>query len=299
MKIDHTASFLIAKLSPHPQEWYASGCSNTILLFKPSFLKLTTVLLILATFVLGACGKKEATGLAAIKEKGQLIIGLDDTFAPMGFKDDKGEIVGFDIDLAKEVAKRIGVEAVFKPSEWSGIVFELKSKNIDVVWNGMTITEDRNKEIGFSNPYMNNNQIIVTLSGSTLNNKADLNGKIIGLQLGSSSFNAVSADEISKSFKEIKKYDTNVEALMDLEAGRIEAVVLDEIVARYYIAQKEKDTNKDLFKVLDGDFGTEEYGVGIRQEDKDLKDEIDRIIDEMKKDGSYDAIYEKWFGKKG
>ncbi len=108
---------------------------------------LTTVLLILATFVLGACGKKEATGLAAIKEKGQLIIGLDDTFAPMGFKDDKGEIVGFDIDLAKEVAKRIGVEAVFKPSEWSGIVFELKSKNIDVVWNGMTITEDRKKEI--------------------------------------------------------------------------------------------------------------------------------------------------------
>ena len=170
---------------------------------------LTTVLLILATFVLGACGKKEASGLAAIKEKGQLIIGLDDTFAPMGFKDDKGEIVGFDIDLAKEVAKRIGVEAVFKPSEWSGIVFELKSKNIDVVWNGMTITEDRKKEIGFSNPYMNNNQIIVTLSGSTLNNKADLNGKIIGLQLGSSSFNAVSADEISKSFKEIKKYDTN------------------------------------------------------------------------------------------
>jgi polar amino acid transport system substrate-binding protein len=163
----------------------------------------------------------------------------------------------------------------------------------------MTITEDRKKEIGFSNPYMNNNQIIVTLSGSTLNNKADLNGKIIGLQLGSSSFNAVSADEISKSFKEIKKYDTNVEALMDLEAGRIEAVVLDEIVARYYIAQKEKDTNKDLFKVLDGDFGTEEYGVGIRQEDKDLKDEIDKIIDEMKKDGSYDAIYEKWFGKKG
>lgn len=261
---------------------------------------LTTVLFILATFILGACGKKkEVSGLAAIKEKGQLIVGLDDTFAPMGFKDDKGEIVGFDIDLAKEVAKRIGVEAVFKPSEWSGIVFELKSKNIDVVWNGMTITEDRKKEINFSKPYMNNNQIIVTLSESALNNKADLNGKIVGLQLGSSSFNAVSADEISKSFKEIKKYDTNVEALMDLEAGRVEAVVLDEIVARYYIAQKEKDTNKDLFKVLDGDFGSEEYGVGIRQEDTDLKDEIDRVIDEMKKDGSYDAIYEKWFGKRG
>ena len=89
---------------------------------------LTGILLVL-TFVLGACGKKEQSGLAAIKEKKQLIVGLDDTFAPMGFKDDKGEIVGFDIDLAKEVAKRMGVEAVFKPTEWSGIVFELKSKN--------------------------------------------------------------------------------------------------------------------------------------------------------------------------
>lgn len=259
---------------------------------------LTGILLVL-TFVLGACGKKEQSGMAAIKEKKQLIVGLDDTFAPMGFKDDKGEIVGFDIDLAKEVAKRMGVEAVFKPTEWSGIVFELKSKNIDVVWNGMTITEERKKEIIFSNAYMNNNQIIVTLASSPLNSKDELKDKIVGLQLGSSSFNAVSADEISKSFKEIKKYDTNVQALMDLEAGRLDAVVLDEIVARYYIAQKEKESNKDLFKVLNGDFGTEEYGVGIRQEDTDLKTEIDKIIDEMKKDGSYDTIYEKWFGKKG
>jgi polar amino acid transport system substrate-binding protein len=217
----------------------------------------------------------------------------------MGFKDDKGEIVGFDIDLAREVAKHLGIEAEFKPSEWSGIVLELKSGNIDVVWNGMTITEERKKEIIFSNPYMNNSQIIVTLSNSPLNTKADLNGKVVGLQLGSSSFDAVSADELSKSLKELKKYDTNVEALMDLEAGRVEAVVIDEIVARYYIEQKEKETNKDIFKVIDGDFGTEEYGVGIRKEDTNLKEAIDKAIDEMKKDGSYDKIYEKWFGKRG
>ena len=257
---------------------------------------LTTMLLV---FILGACGKKENGGLAAIKQKKQLVIGLDDTFAPMGFKNDKGEIVGFDIDLAKEVAKRMGVEAVFKPSEWSGIVFELKSKNIDAIWNGMTITEDRKKEINFSETYMSNSQIIVTLSNSPLKNKTDLKGKVVGLQLGSSSFDAVTKDEISKSFKEIKKYDTNVEALMDLEAGRIDAVVIDEIVARYYIAQKEKSTNKDIFNILEGDFGKEEYGVGIRKEDTDLKAEIDKIIAEMKKDGSFETIYEKWFGKKG
>lgn len=257
------------------------------------------VVALLMLVVLVACGKKSEGGLDGIKAKGKMVIGLDDTFAPMGFKDDKGEIVGFDIDLAREVAKRLGIEAEFKPSEWSGIVLELKSGNIDVVWNGMTITEERKKEIIFSNPYMNNSQIIVTLSNSPLNTKADLNGKVVGLQLGSSSFDAVSADELSKSLKELKKYDTNVEALMDLEAGRVEAVVIDEIVARYYIEQKEKETNKDIFKVLEGNFGTEEYGVGIRKEDTSLKEAIDKAIDEMKKDGSYDKIYEKWFGKRG
>lgn len=257
------------------------------------------VVALLMLVVLVACSKKSESGLDAVKSKGKIIVGLDDTFAPMGFKNDKGEIVGFDIDLANEVAKRLEIQAEFKPSEWSGIVFELKSGNIDVVWNGMTITEARKKEIIFSNPYMNNSQIIVSLSGSPLNKKEDLAGKIIGLQLGSSSVNAVSEDALSKELKDIKKYDTNVEALMDLEAGRVEAVVLDEIVARYYIEQREKQTNKDIFKVLEGDFGTEEYGVGIRKEDTSLKEAIDRTIDEMKKDGTYDEIYEKWFGKKG
>lgn len=260
---------------------------------------LTTVLFVLFTLLIVACGKKTTSDLETVKAKGQLIVGLDDTFAPMGFKDANGEIIGFDIDLAREVAKRMGVEAVFRPSEWSGIVFELRSGNIDVVWNGMTITEERLKQISFSEPYMNNNQIIVTMANSKLKDKSDLKDKIIGLQLGSSSYNAVAQDELYKTFKDIKKYDTNVEALMDLEAGRIEAVVVDEIVARYYIAQKEKNIGRDIFKVVNGDFGKEEYGIGIRQEDVKLKKEIDKIINEMRKDGSFDEIYTKWFGKKG
>lgn len=261
---------------------------------KFNFLML--VLSALLILMLAGCGKKEKQA-EGVKEKGQLVIGLDDTFAPMGFKDDEGNIVGFDIDLAKEVAKRMGVEAVFKPSEWSGIVFELKSGNIDVVWNGMTITEERLKQISFSKPYLDNKQIIVSLSGSPLKNKEELAGKVIGLQLGSSSYNAVSADGLYDKFKEIKKYDTNVEALMDLEAERVDAVVIDEIVARYYIAQKERSTGKDIFKVVNGDFGKEEYGIGIRQEDKELKEDIDKAIDEMRKDGSFETIYQKWFGE--
>lgn len=246
-----------------------------------------------------ACGKKESTDLDAVKSKGTLIVGLDDTFAPMGFRDANGEIIGFDIDLAREVARRMGVEAVFRPSEWSGIVFELRSGNIDVVWNGMTITEERLRQISFSEPYMNNDQIIVTMADSSLNAKSDLKGKIIGLQLGSSSYSAVSQDELYESFREVRRYDTNVEALMDLEAGRIEAVVVDEIAARYYITQKEKNIGRNIFKVLEGDFGKEEYGVGIRKEDVNLKNKIDKILKEMKEDGSFNEIYIKWLGKKG
>lgn len=258
-------------------------------------MSLVVLMVLLSTTVFAGWFGKNKSGLEAVKKKGELVIGLDDTFAPMGFKDKDGNIVGFDIDLAKEVAKRMGVKAVFKPCEWSGIVFELKSKNIDVVWNGMTITEDRMKQIAFSDSYMANGQIIITTAGSNLEKKADLKGKTVGLQLGSSSYTAVAEDSISKGFKDIKKYDTNVEALLDLEAGRIDAVVIDEIVGRYYIAQK----GIESFKVLKGDFGQEEYGVGIRKEDKDLKKEIDKILDEMRNDGSFDTIYQKWFGKKG
>lgn len=229
--------------------------------------------------------------LEKIKEKKQFIVGLDDTFAPMGFRDEKGNIVGFDIDLAKEVAKRMGVEVVFKPCEWDGIIFDLKSKKIDMIWNGLTITEDRKKQIGFSKPYNNGGQIIITREGKAIEKLDDLRGKIVGVQMGSTSFTALEKTSVFKDLKETKKYGDNVEALLDLEAGRTDAVIIDSEVGKYYIAKKTG------FKILNENIEKQQSGVGMRKEDVELISEVDRLLDEMRKDGTFETISKKWFGE--
>ena len=235
-------------------------------------------------------GKKK-NGFKAIQKKGEFVVGLDDAFAPMGFRDENGEIVGFDIDLAKEVANRLGLNVVFKPCEWSGIIFELKSGNIDVIWNGLTITEERKRQINFSQDYLKNSQITVVKKDSEIVSKMDLNGKVIGLQMGSSADKAVSDDPVSKKLKDVKKYENNVDALLDLKNGRVDAVVMDEIVARYYTAKK------DGYKVLDADFGKELYGVGFRKGDVKFKEAVDKALDDMIADGTMAEIKARWFGK--
>lgn len=230
--------------------------------------------------------------LERIKEKGKFIVGLDDNFPPMGFRDEKGDIVGFDIDLAKEAARKMGVEVEFKPVEWDGVIFSLKNGTIDVIWNGLTITEERAKQIAFTKPYLDNKQIIVVKKDSDINSKADLAGKTVGLQLGSSSQSALNSEpDVVESLKEVRTYPNNTEALMDLQIGRIDAVVVDEIVGRYYISKK-----PGVYRILGEDFGKESYGVGVRKEDTSFLAELNKILDEMKADGTAKEISEKWFG---
>jgi len=260
-----------------------------------------TIAVLTLGLVLSGCGNSKQTNgsqaqdnsLKEIKQKGEFVVGLDDSFPPMGFKDDKGQIVGFDIDLANEAAKRMGVKAVFKPVEWDGVLLSLNNKDIDVIWNGLTITKERQQQIDFSKVYLQNKQILVVKNDSTIKGKKDLSGKIVGIQLGSSSEAALTSDkETSNTLKEIRKYSNNTEALMDLSQGRTDAVVVDEVVGRYYISKK-----AGMYKVLDEDFGKEDYGVGIRKSDKSFKEELDKTLDAMKADGTADKISQKWFGK--
>ena len=191
----------------------------------------------LATVILTACGSTPTTdnSLKDIKEKKELIIGLDDNFPPMGFRDKSGEIVGFDIDMAKEVGKRMGVKVTFKPVEWDGIILSLNNKDIDAIWNGLTITDKRKEQIAFSKVYLQNKQIIIVKSKSNISSKSDLKDKTVGLQMGSSSETALAKDsQLTNSLKEVKKYSNNTEALLDLNADRIDAVIVDEVVGRYY-----------------------------------------------------------------
>ena len=229
-----------------------------------------------------------------IKEKGQVIMGLDDTFAPMGFRDENNEIVGFDVDLAKEVFKRNNLELILQPIDWTMKEAELNSGNIDMIWNGYTITAERMEKVAFSKPYLKNRQIIITLADSDINSKADLEGKKVAAQAGSTAVDAMYTEpDIVATFDggEPILFDTNNEAFMDLEAGRSDAVVADEILARYYIKQR----GPEKYKILDEDFGEEEYGIGFRKQDKKLLEMVDNTLDEMRKDGTFDSIYNKWF----
>ena len=178
--------------------------------------------------------------LETIKANGKFIVGLDDSYPPMGFRDEKNEIVGFDIDLAKEVAKRMGVEVEFQPIDWDSKELELNSGKIDCIWNGMTITDERIANMFFAKPYIANEQIIIVPSSSGITAKAQLEGKVIGLQKGSSSLDALTADPVSEKVKEIVEYPDNVSAYMDLQAGRIDVFVVDSVVGRYVISQNAK-----------------------------------------------------------
>ena len=231
-----------------------------------------------------------------IKEKGQVVMGLDDTFAPMGFRDEKNEIVGFDVDLANEVFKRNDLELILQPIDWTMKEAELNAGNIDMIWNAYTINDERKEKVAFTKPYLDNSQVIITLAGSDINVKKDLAGKKVAAQTGSSAVDAMNTEpELVKAFDggEPVLFDTNHEAIMDLEAKRVDAVVADEVLARYYIKQK----GAEKYVILDEDFGDEEYGIGFRKQDNKLLEMVEKTLDDMRKDGTYDSIYQKWFGE--
>lgn len=230
---------------------------------------------------------------ACTSSKDELVMGIDDSFPPMGFRNDKGELVGFDLDLAKEASKRMGKEIKFQPIDWSSKELELSSKKIDIIWNGLTITPERQEKMLFTKPYLVNKQIIVVDKSKGINTKADLYGKEIGVQKESTAVDAVKKDtETASKIGNMVEYGQNILAFQDLKIGRISAVVVDEVVAKYYLANTE--TN---FTILEEDFGGEEYGVGVRLGDTELANAIQSALDDMEKDGTTANIKKEWFGE--
>lgn len=236
------------------------------------------------------------TGCGSQKKSDALVIGVDDTFAPMGFRDENNELVGFDIDLANVISEKMDQEMVFQPIDWSMKESELNAGNIDLIWNGYSITEKRKEQVAFSIPYLENRQIIVVLADSDIQTKADLAGKAVAVQKESSALEAVQAEaDVMRTLKDGApvEFDTNIDCFMDLEAGRSAAIVCDEVLARYVMKQR----GEAQYRVLAEDFGSEEYGIGMRKEDTALLEAINAALQEAMDDGSYDAIYEKWFAK--
>lgn len=233
----------------------------------------------------------EDKSLDSIKEKGKFILGLDDSFPPMGFRDENNEIVGFDIDLAKEVASRMGVELVVQPISWDSKEMELNSGNIDCIWNGMSINDDRKAAMNLSDAYLRNDMVFVVLDSSAYNSQADLAGKNVAVQNGSSAQEILEGSEFKGQAGSIIGYDDNVTAFMDLDANGVDAVFLDSVVANYFITSKNKP-----YRILSDVLYEEEYAIGFRKNDQALRDEVQKILSEMKADGKVGEISTKWFG---
>lgn len=272
---------------------------------KKKLLTLTTLLMILLVGCSGGGNKQENNAAndggnnAKQEAAGELdtsktyVLGMDDTFAPMGFRDEKGELVGFDVELAQAAAKEMGIKVECQPIDWTVKETELDSGNVDFLWNGYSITPEREKKVLFSDPYMDNRQIIVTLKDSPVNSKADLAGKRVTVQGESSALEAVTKDEaFVKSLAEPPvEYATNTECFKDIEAKRCDAIVVDEVLARYYM----KQNGEDNYKVLDDNFGEEKFAVGMRKDDVALQEALNKALAKLKEDGTYDEIYKKYF----
>lgn len=232
---------------------------------------------------------------AAALDYDKLIIGVDDTFAPMGFIDENGDLAGFDIDMANAVGEKLGIPVEFQTIEWTMKEQELNQGNIDLIWNGYSITDERKEEVLFTNPYLDNEQVVVTMADSGIETLDDLAGKVVAAQENSSAVDAIDAHpDLAATFADRPEFATNDMAIMDMEAGRSDAVIADSVLLNYVISHKDDPSQ---YRILDENLGTEEYGVGCRKEDTALCDAINQAFEELKADGTAAEISEKWFGE--
>lgn len=248
---------------------------------KPLWMAGLMLLLLLTT----ACSKS-ASG------DQEIIVGIDDKFAPMGFRDEKNEIVGFDIDYAAAAVEKMGYQVKFQPIDWKSKESELSSGRIDLIWNGYTITEERKDKVLFTKPYMKNSQVVAVLKDSPVQKLDDLKGKNIGLQALSSAANALEGSGLKDQAKSVSEFADNVLALTDLKNGRVDAVIIDEVVIKYYM-EKEEGT----YRLLEESLAPEEYGIGVKKGNEDLLNKLQTALDALNEDGTAAKISEKWFGE--
>ncbi|MFC0234579.1 amino acid ABC transporter substrate-binding protein [Vagococcus entomophilus] len=266
--------------------------------------KLLIVLVMICCIgMLGACSKKSSSksstlGWAELKKKGTVVVGVDDSFVPMGFRDDKNHLVGFDIDLAKAVFKELGVKVKFQAIEWSMKETELKNGSIDVIWNGYTMTNDRKEKVSFTNPYLKNDQIVVSLKKNNITTIEQLKNKVLGVQQGSSGADALN-DSPAQLLNKIKDqtpvlYDTYAEAFLDLKSGRIDGLLIDRVFAEYYISHEKSEKEYATMKTS---FATENYAIGVRKGDSAFVKALNQALKTNYENGKAKEISEKWFGE--
>jgi len=242
---------------------------------------LSIAALLIFTMALGACGSGSD----------KITIGIDDTYPPMEFRNDANELVGFDIDFANALAKEMGVEIEFVPTAWDGIFSALKSERYDMIISSVSITEARLEEFEFSKPYLSNGQVIVVAEDAEMvTDVAELEGKTVGVQLGTTA-DIAAAKQMEMTAFELKQYDDIVQTFTDMKAGRLDAVVVDYSVAIEFI-----NNNPGAYKVTPTQLTNEPIGVCIKKGNTDLKADVDKAIAALQESGALVPISEEWLG---
>ncbi|TWS95298.1 amino acid ABC transporter substrate-binding protein [Streptococcus sp. sy018] len=267
--------------------------------------KLLAIITLGLSFLLVACQTKNSTNSAistdqwARYEKEKTItIGFDNTFVPMGFEDESGQNVGFDIDLANALFESYGIKVKWQAINWDLKETELTNGKIDLIWNGYSMTDERAKKVLFTNPYMNNEQVLVTKKSSKINSFAEMKDKVLGVQAGSSGYDAFQNNpQVLKDLvkdQDATQYSTFTEALIDLKNDRIDGLLIDRVYANYYL---QKEGQLDQYNIIASEYSGEDFAVGARQADKTLVDKINQGFKNLYQSGEFQKISDKWFGE--
>lgn len=244
-----------------------------------------------------ACGgadTKETDTTAATGDESsrtKLVVGFDAEYPPYGYMDENGEYVGFDLDLAAEVCKRNNWELVKTPIDWDAKDMELNGGSIDCIWNGFTIN-GREEDYTWSDPYVDNSQVVIVKTDSGIADLAGLAGKTVLVQADSAALAALESDDlkdVTATFGELTQVADYNSALMTLESGAADAVALDAVVAKYYIQDK-----ADTFTILSEELSTEQYAIGFKKGNESLRDAVQATLYEMVSDGTFEAIAKDW-----
>lgn len=223
----------------------------------------------------------------SIKTAKAIQIGVDDSYPPMEYRDSKNDLIGFDKDLGDAIGKKLGIEIKWVPTAWDGIIPSLQSKKFDMILSSMSINDERKKEVNFSDAYIVGGPVIVvTNKEKSIKSEADLKGKIVGVQTGSTGADAA---EANKDIKKVEKYDKITQALQDLAAGRVAAVVADDQVGRYYVGLDSKKYS------VASKMNDEPFGIAFRKADTGLQDSVQKAFNELKSEGTLSKISKKWF----
>lgn len=255
-------------------------------------MKKIVALFMTAALALGLTGCSTKTDWDYIEEKGKLTVGIT-LFEPMNYHDENGELVGFETEFTKAVCEKLGVEPEFQEIDWSKKIVELKSKNIDVIWNGMTVKDEFKEQINFSTPYIRNKQVIIIKASNAdkYTDLASMANATIAAETGSAGQTAIESNETLSSNQFIG-CTAQSDVLLEIKSGTTEIGVIDYVMAKASVG--EGTDYADLMIIDDIELAPEEYAIGIRLEDKELLKKINQAIDELVADGTLKALAVKY-----